>query len=98
MSRFEFFLRVFVLLLAASGWGAFAASLSRLRDTQDELVAVTEAYTVTAGQNEELGANFLKFQRAHESLQRSQDLKLKDLEQKVNTYELRLRQMGLIQE
>ena len=98
MTRFEFFLRVFVLLLAATGWAAFAGSFYRLRETEDTLREVTEAYAVTARANESLGENFLKFQRAHESLQKSQDLKLKDLEQKVNTYELRLRQLGLIQE
>ena len=98
MSRFEFLLRVFVLLLAASGWAAFAGACSRLRDTEATLHDVTEAYAATARQNAELGQNFLKVQRAHESLQRSQDLKLRDLENKVNAYELRLRQMGLIQE
>jgi hypothetical protein len=98
MSRFEFFLRVFVLLLAVSGWAAFAGVYSRLHDTEDQLRDVTKAYSAAGRQNEEMGENFLKVQRSHESLVRMQNQKIKELESKIGTYELRLRQLGIIQE
>ena len=98
MSRFEFFLRVFCLLLAGSGWAAFAGALSRLHDNDDTLRDVTEAYAISAQQNRELRENYQKVQSAHESLQRLQDRKLQELEEKVGAYERRLRQLGIIQE
>ena len=98
MSRFEFFLRVFCLLLAGSGWAAFAGALSRLHDNDDTLREVTEAYATSVHQNRELHENFQRVQSAHESLQRMQDRKLQELEEKVSAYERRLRQMGIIQE
>jgi hypothetical protein len=98
MSRFEFFLRVFVLLLAISGWAAFAGVFTRLQRTEDALTEARDAFYTSSRQNCELIENYQKARQAHESLERMQALKLQELQEKINAYELRLRQLGIIQE
>jgi len=95
--RVGFLFQLLLILLAVSGWAAFAGTILRLHDAETRTKEAEENLQFAQDQNDRMreGSEALFHQQA--GLVRMLQEKNQQLEGKVRNYESRLKQLGIIQ-